>query len=229
MTRPPGGAGFAQFFPTAPRAVKDRMTEREKAERVKKQSHEPLDALGTTAQKFAPLASSRAAPTDHLRPPSHDVPPPVADDADSVPGDIPNGTTSASSHASTVSSVFSSSARQAAPIASAAVNSPLTSLDSPSHPSANPVAKPPYTHTVHDEILSREMHYASNSPAPSSSRLALYASRIPARDPTRVVQGIKCIYDPLIDRTLAKSSKRDIKPQFKEFGLVRYTSYNTPP
>ncbi|CAI4210445.1 unnamed protein product [Parascedosporium putredinis] len=201
------------------------MTEREKAERVKKQSHETLDALGTTAQKFAPLASSRAAPTDNLRPPSHDVPLPVADDADSVPGDIPNGTTSASSHTSTVSSVFSSSARQTAPIASAAVNSPLTSLDSPSHPSANPVAKPPYTHTVHDEILSREMHYASDSPAPSSSRLALYANRIPARDPTRDDDA------PPTDPRLAKGGRLNYINVDFHFpkARLRHTPYNLKP
>ncbi|PKS10767.1 hypothetical protein jhhlp_002524 [Lomentospora prolificans] len=228
MTRPPGGAGFAQFFPTAPRAVKDRMTERERVERVKKPSHEASDAPSPNSQNFASQTASKTDPTDGLGRPAQDVPfsdisLPPTDDSESVPGDIPNGTRSASSHASTGSSIFSSSTRQTVPAPSvqpsATLNSPLTSLDSPLHPGTMPTAKPRPSYSNTADISSREVYQSADSPAPAGGQLSLFADRIPARDPARGIYGVKCIYDPLIDRNLVKSSKKDIKPQFKEFGL----------
>lgn len=234
MTRPPGGAGFAQFFPAAPRAVKDRMTERERAERAKKQSHESSETPSPNSQIFTSHASSRADQPDGLgRPPDvpfSDTSLPPTDDSESIPGDIPNGTRSASSHASTVSSIFSApaSALQAAPSAStrppAAIHSPPTSSDSPLHSAAMSVAKPLPSHPNNPDISSREGYFhATDSPASTNGQSSVYAGRVSARNPARAIQGIRCIYDPLIDRNLAKSSKKDTKPQFKEFGLVRDT------
>ncbi|KAL2262913.1 hypothetical protein VTK26DRAFT_8962 [Humicola hyalothermophila] len=44
-------------------------------------------------------------------------------------------------------------------------------------------------------------------------------ARVPARDPARSIQCIKCTYDPLLDKSLSSSEKRKAKPIYKEFGL----------
>ncbi|KAG7119648.1 Histone-lysine N-methyltransferase like protein [Verticillium longisporum] len=43
--------------------------------------------------------------------------------------------------------------------------------------------------------------------------------RVPARAPGRSRKGVKCIYDPLLDKTLSKDKIRAAKPTFKEFGM----------
>lgn len=239
MTRPPGGAGFAQFFPAAPRAVRDRMTEREKAERAKKQLHELPEASSPSSQPISHPNPPRLDRADAGGRTSQDAPfsdasQPQTDDNESARGDTPNGTRSASSHASAVSSVFSNSARQAAPAAQppAAVTTPLTSLDSPLYTGAMSASKPRPTPTnpnSHDATPRATSQGPDLTPHPSTQDTWAPPDRIPARDPTRQVQGLRCTYDPLRDRSLDKHAKRDAKPKFKEFGSVRHIYDTIPP
>ena len=227
MTRPPGGAGFAQFFPAAPRAVRDRMTERERA---KKQSHEvsvapsPLSQSVTTANASRPDRADAGGRTPH-DPPFSDASQPQTDDNESARGNTPNGTRSASSHASAVSSVFSNSARHAAPAAqpAAAATTPLTSQDSPLHPGVMSASKArPVNHDTHDPASRAPSQARDTFSHPSAQDTWTPPNRIPARDPARQVKGLRCTYDPLCDRSLDKMAKKDAKPKFKEFGSVRH-------
>ena len=67
MTRPPGGAGFAQFFPAAPRLQKDRVTEREKAKRL---AHDAASSLNAQQPGNAPATDPLNGPGR----PSQDLP-----------------------------------------------------------------------------------------------------------------------------------------------------------
>ncbi|SPO00680.1 related to Histone-lysine N-methyltransferase, H3 lysine-4 specific [Cephalotrichum gorgonifer] len=228
MTRPPGGAGFAQYFPAAPRAVRDRMTERERAERAKKQSSELSEASSPCSQSASYAnasriervdASGRVVPQDA---PFSDASQPQTDDNESTRGDTPNGTRSASSHASAVSSVFSSTARHADPSATtqppAVVTTPLTSLDSPLHTSAMSASGTHPTNSNHHDPASKAASQAPDFHSHlSPQNMSAPSDRIPARDPARQVKGFRCTYDPLLDRNRGKLAKKDAKPKFKEF------------
>ncbi|MBE3044620.1 hypothetical protein IMZ48_19060, partial [Candidatus Bathyarchaeota archaeon] len=160
--------------------------------------------------------------------PFSDASQPQTDDNESPRGDTPNGTRSASSHASAVSSVFSNSARHAAPAAqpSAPVTTPLTSLDSPLHPGAMSASKPPRptsTNPNSHDATSRATSQAPDlTPLPRTQDTWAPPDRIPARDSTRQVKVLRCTYDPLLDRSLDKHAKKDAKTIFKEFGSVRH-------
>jgi histone-lysine N-methyltransferase SETD1 len=71
-----------------------------------------------------------------------------------------------------------------------------------------------------------------NSPAVgpngSISDGPLAIERPPARDPMPSVKGLKCTYDPLLDRVHNKSVSRNAKPTYKEFGRVRTIIYFSP-
>ncbi|KAE9577586.1 Histone-lysine N-methyltransferase, H3 lysine-4 specific [Colletotrichum fructicola] len=231
MTRQPS-ASFAQFFPAAPRAARDRATEREKA-KAKTQDTPATSGL-LVGQKSGATASlngtSARAPsgTDGLLSDSSQQP---ADGHESPLGDTLNAVGSASSYASTgSSSVFSTSARQAAPNGSSHIpttsGTPLTSIESPSY-SGN--AGLPKTNMVHAQTIDRDEASASrntplsrlNGSLPEPSPI----ERTPARDLSRTTKGIKCTYDPFNDRTLSKHNKKSAKPIYKEFGLED----DTPP
>ncbi|KAJ8124802.1 hypothetical protein O1611_g8838 [Lasiodiplodia mahajangana] len=42
--------------------------------------------------------------------------------------------------------------------------------------------------------------------------------RLPARDPNRTTQGMKCTHDPSTDKTLSSAEKKSMKPKYKAFG-----------
>ncbi|RFU36140.1 hypothetical protein B7463_g205, partial [Scytalidium lignicola] len=223
------GASFAQFFPSAPRAAKDKAKEREK---VKSQSLESpgiqtatdsqvntaLDPGGKTASPFRLTRESGGTPTT-------DTAVPPLEDNESVQGDILNGVGSASSHTSTVSSVFSAPNQQSAmstfggPRNSSNLT-PLTNIDSspsqttsPSYPklgaaTANSTEISSYKSPVGNDVIS------VNNTIQSSSE-----PRVFARDPNRGVKGVKCTYDPLLDRAISSSDRKKAKPIYKEFGL----------
>lgn len=216
-------ASFAQFFPAAPRVARDRAKERERA-RAKTQ-----DLIGTSlgshptrngALGDMPNAARGPATDGTFLNGSHQ-----ADDHGSPSGDTLNTVASASSYASTGSSIFSTSQRHLIPNGASQVPSttPLTTIESPSllgHTN-QPDSKP-----IHSQISDRDdftstrkgsvSHLDGSSPHASS-----HTSRVPARDPTRSRKGIKCTYDPLLDRTLSKDKMRITKPTFQEFGAVR--------
>ncbi|KAL2025009.1 hypothetical protein VTK56DRAFT_11 [Thermocarpiscus australiensis] len=232
MTRPPS-ASFAQFFPAAPRAARDRAMERERAKTKAGDSRESSRAIETNGFRtpLDPSTSSRAddgpasAFTSRSQP--NGTGPAKSrystDDAESLARDTLSAVRSASSHAA--SSASSSTASSRIP-ATAAVKSsssqltPPTTIDSPSsHSSAAGLAKEQSTtpRRVDGVDGSRPM---PNGSVPETSAASLsVAERVPARDPSRSIQCIKCTYDPLLDTSLSSSEKRKAKPIHKEFGL----------
>ena len=131
------GASFAQFFPAAPKAAKERAKERVKS---KSQSIEsPVSRAAADIQVVYNNTSRTddaglARPTDgHTS--CADAAPALAEDNESLPGDILNGVGSASSHSSTVSSVFSAPAQPSTILNSGTAQNvssltPLTNIDS---------------------------------------------------------------------------------------------------
>ncbi len=151
---------------------------------------------------------------------------PTADDNESLAGDILNAVGSASSHTSTASSVFSSTALQSGttvPKASGNSFTPLSTADSPSYavgstPHKPKTSTPQYPERA-DEVTPKPRVLPNGTSGPSASSAVV--RRVPARDPNRLVMGIICTYDPMLDKTLSSTDKRKAKPIYKEFGPVR--------
>ncbi|KAH7166246.1 histone H3 methyltransferase complex protein [Dactylonectria macrodidyma] len=226
MTRPPG-ASFAQFFPTAPkvkaqaqsRADRDRDRDRSKTDSIAG-AFDPL--LGTAAASDLDVDASAQSVPGPCGPPA-DAPPAHIDDTESPLADIPSTVDSASSYGSTVSSIFSTSARHAATAASSRLpTSSLTPIDSPSRIPASAPTKPNMSTSLVADQASR---HTSHNPSAighngaTSEGLPAAIERVPARDPTRSIMGFKCTYDPLLDRVHNKSAGRNAKPVVKEFGF----------
>ncbi len=222
------GASFAQFFPSAPRAAKDKAKEREK---VKSQ--------GIDSPSFRPVADSKVSlsfpraddaavsrPGGEIKPP----PPvngvaPLAEDNESLQGDLLNGVGSASSHTSTVSSGFSAPAQQSNMSTlggprNVSSLTPLTNIESSPVPAESPQYKSGL-HTTDPNDLTNAIAVETNSALhaypPVEAPHIPTDSRVYARDPNKGVKGIKCTYDPLLDKTATKKAKAI----YKEFGLVR--------
>ncbi|KAF9881296.1 histone-lysine n-methyltransferase [Colletotrichum karsti] len=221
MTRQ-ASTSFAQFFPAAPRAARDRATERERA-KAKSQdvsSGSLIDQKNGGASSGSLTNAQAASGTDGILSDSSQQP---IDGHESPLGDTLNAVGSASSYASTGSSVFSTSARQTATNGSSHIptisGTPLTSIESPS--SGN-VALPKTT-MENTQILDRDEAPASHNTPEIRLNGSLQEpspyERTPARDPSRSAKGIKCTYDPFSDRNLSKQNKKSTKPIYKEFGL----------
>ena len=238
-------AGFADFFPTAPwvlqqkqrRAAIDRQQSRSKSNAKPTPTGAPADAdvVSTTTTPPPPLASAKPTTAAGSRGgsgapggnPSGEVNKPephahVADDNDSLQGDLLNAVGSASSHASTVSSVFSGPHQLSAG----------ASLGRPSHANAS---------TPLTNAESSPQDHACNSPRSKSASMAramnaqqdeaLRKDHSPAGPPTRVqlirqqardlggsVQGEICTYDPELDKKLSSKERRKTKPVYRQFG-----------
>ncbi|KAF4626980.1 hypothetical protein G7Y89_g11177 [Cudoniella acicularis] len=226
------GASFAQFFPSAPRAAKDKAKEREK---VKSQNLESpnIRAVADTQAAFTHNRSAGSgSDVGFILPPAESHinnnvqmtdGPPQADDNESLQGDLLNGVGSASSHASTVSSVFSATAQQQS--MSTASNShnmssltPLTNIDS----SPNRAPSPHYKSSVPSSGITAEAASAPHDLPQSQPAVAdetLPTPRIFARDPNRSIKGTIIIYDPFLDPKLSDKQQRKAKSIYKEFGL----------
>ena len=230
MSRAPG-ASFAQFFPTAPRAAKDKAKEREKSKSMSIDSPSIRPAADTKAaasnSRVDDSCSSRGV--GESIPTAPDAAPPPAEDNESLQGDLLNGVGSASSHTSAVSSVFSVPAQQPNISASGASRNlssltPLTNADSspsrttsPSHyksgvPATNSTWFSTEKAVGQDDVLQAQTVFADQPPP---------EPRVFARDPNKGVKGIICTYDPLLDRKLSSNEKKKARPTYKEFGLVR--------
>ncbi|KAL8418908.1 hypothetical protein RB594_002207 [Gaeumannomyces avenae] len=236
---PPPGASFTACFPAAPKAVRDRALERERARKrpadppstsaISRPS--PLGGDCQPAEDTAPALCSSSAPPLRGSEPASDTPRPYVDDSESIPGDILNAVGSASSHASTTSSVFSSSAPHHSAMAPSKSSSshvtPLTNLGSPSYSVASgpsrPLASTPLgPDKVDGPPSSTPTALAPNGALPDADSLSLDAAaveRIPARDATRPVMGSRCIYDPLLDKSVPSDKKRSSKPIYEDFGI----------
>lgn len=230
MTRPPSAPGFAQFFPTAPKVRAeaegrgDREPSRPKTNGVDSSRDHPADsdprANGVgVASSHGRISSD--APHGHIQA--------RVDENESPPGDIPGTVDSTSSHASTTSSVFS--ARPAATSASShyptASTTPLPSKESPSTsvtvgpPKADMPPSAPSDRATRPPSHAAPTFMSNNHTLHNPSTI----ERVPAQDPSPSVKGIKCTFDPLLERLRNKTVSRSAKPVYKEFGLVR--TYNT--
>lgn len=230
MTRP-SGASYAQFFPAAPRATRDRNTERERA-RVRAQES-PSTRIADTSGHHTPLGSSPSRPDNSAvasvdldqgsRPKSHangvaaDIAPPFSDDTESFVETV-NTVGSASSHASSSSSLYGGATHHNAVAAMRNSNNyltPLTTLDSPS--SSLTVAAPPKAQSITPKYNDEPNGiYDENNGA-----LAQNIDRIPARDPGRSIKCVKSTYDPPLDQKNLNTDRKKPKLVQKEFGLVR--------
>ncbi|CZT51503.1 related to regulatory protein SET1 [Rhynchosporium secalis] len=212
-------ASFAQFFPTAPRAAKDKAKEREKVKIISSDS--PIIRTATDTKTYMPKLSVDDAPSHYGEGGTADIAGSGHDE-----GDILNGVGSASSHSSTVSSVFSSAAQQNQ-LSAAGSNhlnmTPLTNIgSSPNHvasPSQHKSAAPDSSfngsssekpHTPHDIPL-------SDHTAKADTLLA--DPRVYARAPNRCVKGSAITYDPLLDKKLSSKDMKKAKPIYKDIGL----------
>jgi histone-lysine N-methyltransferase SETD1 len=228
MTRP-AGASFAQFFPAAPRAARDRAMERERAKMRAQESPSarPADTNGHRTPRN-PSASSHLddgpvagfTSSSHVNGTAPHATRPPTDDTESLAGDTLNAGGSASSHTSASSSVFSAPTRPSASGALKRANNhqltPPTTIASPS--SYLSTAAPPKAQSTTPR---RADGIDGLIPIPHGSvRDAPAFERVPARDPARSIKCIKRTYDPLLDTSLSSSEKRKTKPIYKEFGLV---------
>lgn len=228
MTRP-SSASFAQFFPAAPRAARDRAIERER-EKARKEALESPSSAPTdktpVSRQSAPGAASRpddpALATSRREPSFSDPARTPADDIDSFRADIPNTVGSESSHTSIASSIANSSVRTngvaVSKNASHSHLTPLTTIDSPSPIVAPPSTKPDSsTHLSSNHSNGHSLQPDAPSDSAAAVNLSNISDRPPARDPSLRVQVIKATFDAPVDR----SSRDKKKPRYKEFGLVR--------
>lgn len=235
---------YNQAFPLAPRDARDRAKERERARSKTIDSPKvlpvnSLKAINATASSHNQEhgVDSRAGyitGTDHSSAP--------ADDVDIQPGDLLNGVGSASSHASTVSEVFSTAAPNSGSTTFGSSSnlpstltpltihesSPIDPLRSPHHSKIDttlPLQNGVSEHSSTSNIQTLPSHATSHvtpphtHPPPTTTRLQM-------RKPG--VKGVKCTYDPdllLYELKIGKEEAKRTKPVFKEFGGVVRTKY----
>ncbi|RSM07829.1 Histone-lysine N-methyltransferase, H3 lysine-4 specific [Fusarium ambrosium] len=237
MTRPPG-ASFAQFFPTAPKVkaqAQSRADRERDRDRPKTTSSSSSASINGGASDPTPAsagfdahanasAQSAPGPNGHLT--VSDTLPAHPDDNGSPLADIPSTVDSASSYSSAASSIFSTSARHgaAATVTSSRLPTssltPIASKDSPSNSSAPAPTKPDMSAPLAADRAARQSSHNSPAVGPNGSISdgPFAIERPPARDPMPSVKGLKCTYDPLLDRVHNKSVSRNAKPTYKEFG-----------
>jgi histone-lysine N-methyltransferase SETD1 len=236
----PQSAGFKDFFPLATREAKNKAKERQKAKTkaLDSPNSQPTDSDqdANNAVKARDTNAHSGAATDGgsgVVPESAILESSISDgvvltteDNESLQGDLLNGVGSASSHTSTISSVFS------APPATSTFGwsnnpsnlTPLTTADS-SPPGQQPSPRYPNTNasamTLRDQvtdITSSAQAVADTSSVDNDQNFA--STRLVLRDPNKGVKGEKCTYDPQLDHKLSSSDKKKAKPIYKAFGLV---------
>ncbi|KAI0547314.1 hypothetical protein F4679DRAFT_555010 [Xylaria curta] len=205
-------ASYREFFPNAPRAARDRANERER------ERHSKTSALTDSHSRIATAthrdAKHDVSASDPARPSNQDT------YAEYSQGDLLNGVGSASSRASTASSIFSThnntSAVNAAAHASNNAVTPLTVAGSPAYNSTTQASKEntaaAAAHAGKADSTSLTAAMKSSATPPS------VVKRLPARDPNRPIQGMRCIHDPSTDKSLSSVEKKSMKPKYKAFG-----------
>ncbi|KAI3334858.1 hypothetical protein F4824DRAFT_466158 [Ustulina deusta] len=208
-------AGYREFFPNAPRAARDKANERER-ERYSKALCTP-DSHPRTATPVRRDAKHDLSASDSARPPNQDT------DTEYPQGDLLNGVGSASSRASTTSSIFSTHNNTSTVNATAhAPNNnditPLTVAGSPAYHS-NSTSQPSKEHSAAASTYDGKVDSTSLVAAMESSATPpSVVKRLPARDPNRTTQGMRCVHDPSTDKTLSSVEKKTMKPKYKAFG-----------
>ncbi|KAG0645391.1 SET domain-containing 1 [Hyphodiscus hymeniophilus] len=221
------GASFAQFFPSAPRAAKDKAKEREK---VKIYTSESPSIFSLSDSQVATASARVEDVTSHQPQAQNNTPvlesaPPLAEDADFIQGDLLNGVGSASSHtSSSVSSVFSAPTQQAnmSTFAGSRIVSnltPLTNTDSSPIRITSPNQYKSDTHVTVSSEFAADTAGVQNVSAYAHNAATIQAPRIHARDPNNGLKGDKCTYDPLLDHKLSDREKKKARAIYKKFGM----------
>lgn len=205
MPLPPPEDNHVQLFPTA---TKSRASTTTSA--IEENPYPPsskLDAYGEVAKgKSADSMQLQRGPSSTTIHPG--------DDIDHSIGDIPSTVDSTSSHSSSGSSIFSNAVKPT--IASASFAAPTPSTYSPNLP-------PPTTCGLSvgagaHENRKLETIVDNSSTSHSNTMVEPPYTRIAARDSTASIQGSKCTYDPLLDKSRSKG--KHAKPTYKTFGPV---------
>lgn len=226
------GATYGAFFPSAPRAGKDKA-------KVKIHLSDSPSISAIAEAHATPATAHVDAGSLHGPPQSNtsrsDVVPQPADDNESIQGDLLNGVGSASSHtSSSVSSVFSAPTQQANMLNFGGPRNnnaftPLTNTDSSPNRAPSPNLHKADTQAIAASGFGTDHNTAQNVTAFAHNAIAQQtpsSPRIYARDPNMSVKGEICTYDPLLDPKLSdrEKKKKPLKPIYKEFGMVR--TYN---
>lgn len=218
-------SSFAQAFPAATRSARDRAKERERSKLYISQSpgtHLPSDShglciamdLGAVAPRVSTI--SNTSTTEQLQ---------HADDTERG-GDILNGVGSASSHTSTVSSVFSATAQSSVMTTFGASRNPSSLTPLTNHESSP--LRPQSPRQGSNDLLSSTSNSLVDAKALSqfgaaiahADPLAFQAeARTVARDINKKVLGSICVYNPELDLT-SSDGKKKTKPIYKEFGAI---------
>ncbi len=241
-------AGFADFFPTAPavlqqqhrQAALERQQAKSKGKHTKNGSSSRVDGGGTSADistSREPVGDTSSKGGAVVVKNEDDKSEPTAhDDTDSVAGDLLNGVGSASSHASTVSSIFSGGAHvsqaQRGGLSHSHTLTPLTNTESspPEHHNSSPRSKAASVAralNAHQEIATD----LDDPPGEESGAMTLLTSRrmLPhARDLGGEIKGEICTYDPELDKSLSSRERRKRKPEYRTIRAeVRCSSTRT--
>ncbi|KAI9838780.1 MAG: histone methyltransferase set1 [Thelocarpon superellum] len=236
-------AGFADFFPTAPSVLQQKHKQATKdRQRAKSKPLEPWPVASTPSSDLGGPAAT--APADDLRPappaagagagPWPEPLPGAHEDHDLPQGDLLNGVGSASSHTSTVSSIFSGANLPSATSALGAVAHPhaLTPLTNSESSPPGRLETPPDGKASYPKGLTSHGPYQA---PPSTESYARDANGVPtplpstpsspppvrrqARPPGREKKGEVCTYDPELDRTLTSKERRKLLPTYRDIGV----------
>jgi [histone H3]-lysine4 N-trimethyltransferase SETD1 len=231
MSRPLGNK-FADFFPSAPSVLQQRKSSKqsedfkERSHRADAHSHDaltkdsnvksPSSTHKSAAPRFSDVQMSGTSTT------STQI---TGEDSDHFGNDLLNGVGSASS-TSTASSIFSAAFAHGSGITSNSINvSVLTPLTNSDLSPRGKLMSPP------NDLSSRStMDFQSSSNTLSGAmtpQRTPTAARKLAREPDLKVKGMKCIYDPELDKSLSSKDKRKLKAQFEEIGTK--SEHNTIP
>ena len=232
MSRPSDPPSFAAFFPNAPRAAKDKAKEREKVMKSQKLESPTIKAVVDGKAGFILNGQNENIPppraggdkSTHVNEPSAIQ----ADDTESLQGDLLNGVGSASSHASSTSTVFSAVATangtsRGGGSANTSSLTPLTNLDSSPNRVPSPtdgkagVSASNLSHINTIAVAANDVLPTQSAPADQPTSTI----RVYARDPNRVIKGEIATYDAALDMKLHEKDRRRGKVTYRQFGLVR--------
>jgi len=206
-------SSFSHFFPTAAKR---------KAAKERQKSTQETNSDVSHAQPSTDVQEQQTSPTTRTRRPSNSGPNVLEHPVNKLspsqdPGDLLNGVGSASSLASTSSSIFSTTAGAKSNVETA-YNSltPLTNHESSppeSHPSPKHKIRPlPANHAnqIHESSNSSKTSAASTSEASAMAQRLARAMPGPGEP-----RSSRIVYDPDLDSTLAMKDKRKAKPRYE--------------
>ncbi|KAI9724428.1 MAG: hypothetical protein M1812_000496 [Candelaria pacifica] len=228
-------SSFAKFFPTAPSVLqqKSKRAAKERQRATSKPSETQLTTSPSIEVVAQPLPRDEIpVETGAVNGGTHESEiqeqaPVAQDDNESVSGDLLNGVGSASSHTSTVSSVFSAPYHPPASSnwdrqSKSHTMTPLTNTDS-SPPEKAPT--PPTKQTTSSSRTETCLESLEPCPNPTAEPLETMTPRtnsppapLQARPLGRVLKGKKVIYDPELDKKLSSKERRKREVVYKNFG-----------